>query len=81
MRALTSATIAGLLRPLMADVNMVSAPAIAKDRGIKVSETKSDSTGAFDTYIRVTVETNNQTRSVAGTLFSNGQPRVISSKV
>lgn len=77
---LTSATIAGLLRPLMADVNMVSAPAIAKDRGIKVSETKSDSTGAFDTYIRVTVETNNQTRSVAGTLFSNGQPRVIQLK-
>ncbi|MGC6471566.1 MAG: phosphoglycerate dehydrogenase [Parvibaculales bacterium] len=77
---LTSATIAGILRPLMAEVNMVSAPAIAKDRGISISETKSQSTGAYDTYIRVTVETENQSRSVAGTVFSNGQPRVIQVK-
>ena len=77
---LTSATIAGILRPLMAEVNMVSAPAIAKERGISISETKSQSTGAYDTYIRVTVETEKQSRSVAGTVFSNGQPRVIQVK-
>ncbi|MGC6512845.1 MAG: phosphoglycerate dehydrogenase [Parvibaculales bacterium] len=77
---LTSATIAGILRPLMAEVNMVSAPAIAKERGISISETKSQSTGAYDTYIRVTVETEKQSRSVAGTIFSNGQPRVIQVK-
>lgn len=80
---LTSATIAGILRPLMAEVNMVSAPAIAKQRGIQVSETKSQSMGAYDTYIRVTIETDeteNQTHSVAGTVFSNGKPRMIQLK-
>ncbi len=77
---LSAATIAGILRPLMAEVNMVSAPAIAKARGISISETKSQSTGAYDTYIRVTLETEEQTCSVAGTVFSNGKPRVIQLK-
>ena len=33
-RALTSAAIAGLLRPMLQDVNVVSAPVVAKERGI-----------------------------------------------
>src|SRR5207237_832644 len=41
-RALTSAAIAGLLKPLLQDVNMVSAPAVARERGIAVEETKRD---------------------------------------
>src|ERR1700749_3682878 len=35
-RALTQAALAGLLRPSLNDVNMVNAPVIAKDRGVKV---------------------------------------------
>jgi D-3-phosphoglycerate dehydrogenase len=31
IKALTSAAIAGLLRPMLADVNVVSAPIVAKD--------------------------------------------------
>ena len=77
---LTSAIMAGLLRPLLADVNMVSAPAIAKERGITVSEVKRDSTGAFDSYIRLTLKTERQQRSVAGTVFSDGKPRIIQVK-
>ncbi len=39
-RALTSAAVAGLLRPMLQDVNVVSAPIVAKERGIVVEETR-----------------------------------------
>ena len=39
IKALTSAAIAGLLRPSLADVNVVSAPTVAAQRGIVVEET------------------------------------------
>jgi len=71
---------AGILQPLMADVNMVSAPLIAKERGIIVAETKRQSTGAYDTYMRLTLKTERQTRSLAGTVFSDGKPRIIQFK-
>ena len=74
---LSSAMISGLLRPLMSEVNMVSAPAIAKERGMDVAETKRGSTGAFDSYIRLVVKTENSERSFAGTVFSDGKPRLI----
>ena len=77
---LTSAIVAGLLRPLLSDVNMVSAPAMAKERGISVSEVKRDSKGAFDSYIRLSLKTERQQRSVAGTVFSDGKPRIIQVK-
>lgn len=61
----------------MSEVNMVSAPAIAKERGMDVAETKRGSTGAFDSYIRLVVKTENSERSFAGTVFSDGKPRLI----
>jgi D-3-phosphoglycerate dehydrogenase / 2-oxoglutarate reductase len=80
-QALTSAALAGFLRPLLSEsVNMVSAPAMAKERGISVEETRRGEEGAYQTYMRFTVVTERQTRSVAGTVFSNGQPRVIQIK-
>jgi D-3-phosphoglycerate dehydrogenase len=62
------------------DTNMVSAPVIAKERGIKVSTTKQDQSGAFEGYIKVTVVTDERERSVAGTVFSDGKPRFIQIK-
>jgi len=80
-RALTSAALAGALRPLLSEnVNMVSAPEVARQRGIAVEETRRGEEGAFNTYIRFTVETERQIRSVAGTVFSNGKPRIIQVK-
>ncbi len=38
IKAMTSAAIAGLLRPNLRDINVVSAPIIAKERGIIVEE-------------------------------------------
>ena len=42
-----------------------------------ISEVKRDSSGAFDSYIRLTLKTERQERSVAGTVFSDGKPRII----
>ncbi|RVK24207.1 phosphoglycerate dehydrogenase, partial [Sinorhizobium meliloti] len=79
-KALTSAALAGLIRPQVADVNMVSAPVMVKEKGVILSEVKRDKTGVFDGYIKLTVKTANQTRSVAGTVFSDGKPRFIQIK-
>ncbi|MGI9383059.1 MAG: phosphoglycerate dehydrogenase [Methyloligellaceae bacterium] len=79
-RALTSAALAGVLGPLLDGVNMVSAPVLAKDRGIALEEVTRGQEGAYETYMRLTVETDRQERSVAGTVFSDGKPRIIQVK-
>ncbi len=79
-RALTAAALAGVLRPLLQSVNMVSAPAIARERGIAIQETRRAQEGAYESYIRLTIITDKQERSVAGTVFSNGKPRLIQIK-
>lgn len=79
-RALISAALAGLIRPQVADVNMVSAPIMAKERGVILSEVKRDKSGVFDGYIKLTVRTEHRTRAIAGTCFSNGRPRFIQIK-
>ncbi|MFT6913712.1 MAG: D-3-phosphoglycerate dehydrogenase [Paracoccaceae bacterium] len=78
--ALNCAAIAGLMKASNPDVNMVSAPVLAKDRGIKVSRTTQAKTGVFDAYIKVTVVTDKRERSIAGTVFSDGKPRFIQIK-
>jgi D-3-phosphoglycerate dehydrogenase len=79
-KALSSAALAGVLRPLLSSINVVSAPAIAKERGIAVEETKRGQEGAYETYMRLTVKTERQTRAVAGTVFADGKPRLIQVK-
>ncbi len=76
-RALTSAAVAGALRPLLQDINMVSAPAIAKERGIQIEEVRRGQEGAYETYMRVTLKTANGERAIGGTVFSDGKPRLI----
>jgi D-3-phosphoglycerate dehydrogenase len=62
------------------DVNMVSAPVVAKERGIQISTTNQDKSGAFEGYVKVTVVTDKRERSMAGTVFSDGKPRFIQIK-
>ena len=69
-KALTSAAIAGLLRPMLQDVNVVSAPIVAKERGIVIEETTREARGRLrepDHGHRVTTE--QQTRWVSGTVL------------
>ena len=80
LKALDCATISGVMKAANPDVNMVSAPVIAKERGIKVSTTHQDKSGVFEGYIKVTVVTDKRERSLAGTVFSDGKPRFIQIK-
>ncbi len=80
-RALTQAVLAGILRPALAHVNMVNAPIVAKERGIKVSETRRPRQGIYEGYIKVVITLEGgSTRRVAGTVFSDGRPRLIQVK-
>jgi len=80
IKALTASAVAGLLRPMLQDVNVVSAPLVAKDRGIVVEETRRDAEGDYDSLITLTVVTDRQTRSVSGTVFADGRPRIVNIK-
>src|SRR6202000_3568688 len=80
-RALSQAALAGLLNPILSGVNMVNAPVIAKERGIKVSEVRRGQEGAYEGLIKITVTLGNgSTRRVARTVFSDGPSRLILAK-
>jgi D-3-phosphoglycerate dehydrogenase len=79
-KSLTAVILQGLLSPLMESVNIVSAPSIAKDRNIEISEVHKEKGGAYQTLINLTITTQSQTRNVAGTLFYGDQPRIIQIK-
>ncbi len=79
-RALTSAAIAGLLRPMLQDINVVSAPTVAKDRGIIVEETRREAEGDYESLIKLTVTTDRQSRHVSGTVYADGRPRIVNIK-
>lgn len=76
-RALTAIVLEGMLSPLMASVNMVNAPLVAKQRNIDVSEIKHDRAGDYQTLIRLTVTSERRRRSVAGTLMHDKKPRIV----
>ena len=78
--ALNCAVLSGFMKPQNPDVNMVSAPVIAEERGVKLSRTTQHKSGVFDGYIKLTVETATRTRTIAGTVFSDGKPRFIQIK-
>jgi len=79
-KALTSAALAGLLRPMLGDINVVSAPVVAKERGIVVEEVTREMPEDYESLITVTVTTERQTRHVSGTVFADGRPRIVNIK-
>ncbi len=79
VKPLTATALAGLLRPMLSEVNMVSAPAVAKERGITVSESRQEDSPVYDSLMRITVTTELGKRAFAGTLIG-GTPRVVEVK-
>jgi D-3-phosphoglycerate dehydrogenase len=79
-KALTSAALAGLLRPMLGQVNTVSAPVVAKERGIVVEEMTREMPEDYESLITVTVTTEQQSRHVSGTVFADGRPRIVNIK-
>jgi D-3-phosphoglycerate dehydrogenase / 2-oxoglutarate reductase len=79
-KALTAAAIAGLLRPALADINVVSAPTVAKERGIVVDEVTRAAEGDYESLVTLTVTTEGLERAIVGTVFHDGKPRIVSVK-
>ncbi len=80
LQALNCAAIAGVMQATNPDVNMVSAPVLAKERGVNIATTTQTKSGVFDGYVKLTVVTAAWERSIAGTVFSDGKPRFIQIK-
>ncbi len=78
--AINAACIAGVMAATNPDVNMVSAPVIARERGIALSTTTQEKSGVFDSYVKLTVKTPTTERTIAGTVFSDKKPRFIQIK-
>lgn len=79
-KPITAVVLQGLLSPMLEGVNMVSAPVIAKERDIDITEVKHDRPTEYQTLVSLTVTTESQTRTVRGTLFAGKEPRFVDIK-
>jgi D-3-phosphoglycerate dehydrogenase len=78
VKPITAAAVASVLRWHLGDaVNMVSAVSLAEQRGVKIETTMRGQDGTYESYIKLTVRTDQYDRSVGGTVFSDGRPRFI----
>jgi D-3-phosphoglycerate dehydrogenase len=78
LEPITLAAIKGLLTPVLNEtVNYVNAPLIAKDRGIEIKVSRSIDTSEFTSLITIRVKAGGREMSVAGTLNSKKEPRII----
>ncbi|NDY42921.1 phosphoglycerate dehydrogenase [Dissulfurirhabdus thermomarina] len=74
----TVAVLKGLMAPyLREEVNYVNAPILARERGIKVTEAKSQTSEDFTNLLQVTVRSGGGTNLVAGTIFGKKEPRLV----
>lgn len=73
---ITIAVLKGILETATDRVNMVNAPLIAQDRGIKVVESKTNRSQDFASAITVSVK-GCVDRMIAGAVFHGGQPRIV----
>lgn len=75
---ITVSVIKGLLSSILAEsVNYVNASVLAKERGIKITESKSSTTAHYANLIQVLVRTDKKESRVAGTLFTREDARVV----
>ena len=77
-RMLTTAVLKGIFNPILQEpVNYVNAPAVAKARGVKAKEIKSQEAANFANLITVRVRTDKGQHLVAGTLFGREEERIV----
>jgi D-3-phosphoglycerate dehydrogenase len=78
-KPMTAAALAGVLAPMLSGVNMVSAPAVARERGVVVTESRRELSPTFDSLIRLRIKTGGGWRTIAGALIV-GAPRIVEVK-
>lgn len=75
---ITLAVLKGILNPVMeSGVNYVNAPIIARERGIRVVESKSSRASDFASYIKVLARNGNSETEIEGALFGTNNPRIV----
>jgi len=75
---ITVAFLKGLFMPILKDaVNYVNAPVIAKERGIRVIESKSDTSDDFVNTLSIKVTTSEGENVLVGTVFGRNEPRLV----
>ncbi|MCK9604775.1 MAG: phosphoglycerate dehydrogenase [Candidatus Omnitrophica bacterium] len=75
---LTMSLVKGVLSPILKEtVNFINAVSLAKERGIRVQESKSSREEEFVNLIQLEIKTDKEVLRVAGTLSPNKQPRIV----
>ncbi len=78
-KPLTAVALAALMRPLMPDVNMVSAPVVLKQKGIPLTESRRDTSPIYGSLIRIKVLTGGRWRTLAG-VVNAGSAKIVEVK-
>ena len=76
-RPLTLAALKGLLTPISDFVNYVNAPVVAKERGIRVVESRASQPKDFASLITITIKSSKGERKIAGAMFGHKEPRIV----
>ena len=75
---ITVAFLKGLFTPILQDaVNFVNAPLIAKERGIRVVESRTGHSDDFTSLLSIRVKTTEGKNTLAGTVFGKNEPRLV----
>ncbi len=76
---ITLSVLKGLLTPMMGEnVNFVNAPLVAKERGIKINESKNTEGKNFSSSIVLSTVTDSGKQSIEGALFGKKDIRIVS---
>ncbi|HEY0340089.1 MAG TPA: phosphoglycerate dehydrogenase [Steroidobacteraceae bacterium] len=78
-KPLTAIALASLMRPLMPDVNMVSAPDVLKQKGTPLTESKRETSPIYGSLIRIRVLTGGSWRTMAG-VVNAGSAKIVEVK-
>ncbi|GJQ49041.1 D-3-phosphoglycerate dehydrogenase [Candidatus Kuenenia stuttgartiensis] len=78
IRIVTDSLIVGLLKPSLEEgVNLVSAPTLLAERGIKVNVTTSSNACDFSSLVAAKITTSNGETCISGTVFGKNEPRLV----
>ncbi len=78
LKPLAMAAVKGLLGPVVeGEVSFVNALALATERGVTVDQSRSGEATHYASLLRLTVETDAGSTTVAGTLFTADDPRLV----
>ncbi len=76
--AMTQAAVKGALQPVVgSEVNEVNARFTARERGLQIIENRRKDARNYKSLVSVRVETDEGSRTVAGTVFEGPSPRVV----